>query len=435
MGQILVVKARRHMVEGFEDKLLSKLDKLDPDQIQNYITHLLGQKQLMQTVFDRLDEGIVVADLNLRVLFINRRARSMLGMSRVRSIVGEDLVARIPVDHRLAPTIESLRGHLRPIECYECPYGPRDQRTVSISTLLMRAPDSDDEENQLLILLLRDVTDRVQSENEKARARRLSSMATLTSGIAHEIKNPLNSLNIHAQILESEIEKQRARGAEREMAPFSRASKVILEETARLARIIEQFLLAARPVSPSLEPRELRDLFEQLDRIFRPECERSGIDLRFSTDPDVPRVLIDEHLMLQALRNLARNAIDALRDPNWRATKPPEQFVPRLSIESRLAADSVQIIVQDNGPGIPEGTIEHIFEPYYTTKPDGTGLGLMVVYRIVAEHRGALHVDTHPGEGSQFIILLPLHQKPVRLLSHETENAPIVVQGKTLKKR
>lgn len=425
------------MVEGFEDKLLSKLDKLDPDQIQIYITHLLGQKQLMQTVFDHLDEGIVVADLNLRVLFINRRARAMLGMSRVRSIVGEDLVARMPPDHRLAPTIDSLRGHLRPIEGYESPYGPRDQRTVNISTLLMRSPDTaeaDEEDNQLLILLLRDVTDRVQRENEKARARRLSSMATLTSGIAHEIKNPLNSINIHAQILEAEIEKQRARGAERAMEPFSRAGKVILEETARLARIIEQFLLAARPVSPNLEPRDLRSIFEQLDRIFRPECEGCGIDLRFSIDPDLPRVLIDEHLMLQALRNLARNAIDALCDPNWRATKPADQFVPRLLIESRLAADSVQIIVQDNGPGIPEGTIEHIFEPYYTTKPQGTGLGLMVVYRIVAEHRGALHVDSRPGEGSQFIILLPLHQKPIRLLSQGSDaSAPIVVQGKTLK--
>ncbi len=422
------------MVEGFEDKLLSKLDKLDPDQVQNYITHLLGQKQLMQTVFDHLDEGIVVTDLNLRVLFLNRRARAMLGMSRVRSIVGEDLIARMPPDHRLAATIESLRGRLRPIENYESPYGPRDQRTVSISTLPMRLPESDDEENQLLILILRDVTDRVQRDNETARARRLTSMATLTSGIAHEIKNPLNSLNIHAQILEGEIEKLRARGHGREMAPFSRAGKIILEETARLARIIEQFLLAARPVSPNLEPRDLRDLFAQIDRIFRPECERCGVELRLAADPDVPSVLIDEHLMLQALRNLVRNALDALCDPAWRDTQPSDRFVPRIAIESRLAADAVQIIVQDNGPGIPEGTIEHIFEPYFTTKPGGTGLGLMVVYRIIAEHRGALHVDTQPGEGSQFVILLPLHQKPVRLLSHTTEKTPIVVQGKTINK-
>jgi PAS domain S-box-containing protein len=172
---------------GFKDRFLSKLDKLDPDQIQNYVTRLLGQKQLMQTVFDHLDEGIVVTDLNLRVLFVNRRARTMLGMSRLRSIVGEDLAERMPNNHALAPTIKSLRGHLRTIDGYEANYGPRNTRTVSISTLLMRDPAAEDEENQLLIVILRDVTDRVQRESEQARARRLSSMATLTSGIAPKI--------------------------------------------------------------------------------------------------------------------------------------------------------------------------------------------------------------------------------------------------------
>ncbi|MEN6626834.1 MAG: ATP-binding protein [Candidatus Sumerlaeia bacterium] len=420
------------MVEGFEDKLLSKLDKLDPDQIQNYITHLLGQKQLMQTVFDHLDEGIVVTDRALRVLFINRRARAMLGLNRVKSLVGEDLAGRMTPSHALAPTIESLRGHLRPIANYETNYGAQNQRTLNITTLLMRDPAAaEPEENQLLIILLRDVTDRVQREGEKARARRLTSMATLTSGIAHEIKNPLNSIDIHAQLLEAEVEKLRELDLGKEVEGVGRATRVILEETARMARIIEEFLLAARPVSPQLAPRDVRGLFEQLERIFRPVCERGGIELHMAVDPDLPPVLMDEHLMLQALRNLARNAIDALNDPQWRQEREPE-FIPRLAIESRLAGDSMQIIVQDNGPGIPEGTVEHIFEPYYTTKPGGTGLGLMVVYRIVSEHRGAMHIDTRPGDGSQFIISLPLHQKPVRLLGHEgTESVPVVVQGKT----
>ncbi|MCE5228500.1 PAS domain-containing protein [bacterium] len=417
---------------GFKDRFLSKLDRLDPDQIQNYLTHLLGQKQLMQTVFDHLDEGIVVTDPNLRMLFINRRARAMLGMSRQRSIVGDDLIARMPNDHALASTVESLRGHPRTIESYESSYGPNDQRTVSITTLLMRDPAAaDDEENQLLILILRDVTDRVQRESEKARARRLISMATLTSGIAHEIKNPLNSINIHAQQLEIEIENARERGAsEIELAPFNRASRVILEETSRLARIVDEFLLAARPISPTLEPLDLRVIFGQLDRIFRPECDRCRIELRMSSDPDLPPVMMDAHLMLQALRNLVRNAIDALCDPDWRNSRTAE-FVPRVLVESRLSADAVQIIIEDNGPGIPEGTLEHIFEPYFTTKPSGTGLGLMVVYRIVAEHHGAMHVDTHPGEGSRFIISLPLHQKPIRLLSQgEPQASPVAVQGK-----
>ncbi len=414
---------------GFEDKLLARLDKLDPDQIQSYLARLLGQKQFLETTFDHLDEGIVVTDAALRVLFINPRARAMLGLARGRTLVGEDLAARIGSGHPLAETITSLRLNPRPIEGYECSIGGRPERTLSLTTLPMRDPAAGEGSGaELLILILRDVTDRVQRESEKARARRLASMATLTSGIAHEIKNPLNAINIHAQLLQGELDKARASDGVADLDRLERAGRVILEETGRLARIVDEFLLAARPRRPQLEPSELNDLLGQLERIFRPECERAGIELRLAADHELPPVMLDPHLMLQALRNLVRNAIDALIEQE-REQAPPEC----IAVEARLATDGVSISVQDNGPGIPDKTLEHIFEPYYTTKASGTGLGLMVVYRIVAEHGGALHVDTRPGEGSRFIITLPLHNKPVRLLGHDhVVGAPVVLQGKPL---
>ncbi len=246
----------------------------------------------------------------------------------------------------------------------------------------------------------------------------------MTSGIAHEIKNPLNSLNIHAQLLQEEVREAHAerRGVNPDKA--ERAVDVILEETARLGRVIEEFLQAARPRSPRLELTNLQDLFDRAERLFCPECERAGIALSVSCDSDVPPVMIDEHLLLQAIRNLVRNAVEAVSEKAERAATEGAEFEPWVRLSAELAEDHVNIRVADNGIGIPETALEHVFEPYFTTKFNGTGLGLMVVYRIVTEHRGTLHVDTQPGEGTQFIISLPLHQRPVRLLQQDATGAP-----------
>jgi PAS domain S-box-containing protein len=260
---------------GFDDKLLARLGKLDPDQVQNYLARLLAQKQFLQTIFDHLDEGIIVTDGDLSIFFINRRARSMLGWPRDRSFVGEDLSERLAQDHPLHDIITSLRGRLRAIEGYEVAWGPRDRRTLSISTLPMRAqtgaePEDEGEEN-LLIVLLHDVTERYRRQSEQARARRLTSLATLTSGIAHEIKNPLNSLNIHAQLLRAEVREAASQSRPPDLAKTTRATEVIIEESARLKHIVEQFIQAARPGAARFVTGDLRPLVDDLERIFRPE--------------------------------------------------------------------------------------------------------------------------------------------------------------------
>lgn len=417
---------------GFEDKFLSKLGKLDPDLVQNYLARLLAQKNFLLTIFDHLDEGIIVTNRNLAIFYVNRKARSMFGWPRDRSFAGEDLEAHLADGHPLHDTIHSLRGHPWAIEGYEFASGPREERTLSLSTLPMRtqtAGEGTEEEGEdLLIILLHDVTERYRRQSEQARARRLTSMATLTSGIAHEIKNPLNSLNIHAQLLAAEVRLARDESRAIETDKGERAVQVIMEETKRLAHIVEQFIQAARPSILRFETRDLRPLLESLERIFRPECEQAGIELTLALDPELPPLFIDEHQLLQALRNLIRNAIEALGEKQEEARQAGEDFGPHLEIRAELEGDSVSLSVSDNGSGIAEESLEHIFEPYFTTKFGGSGLGLMVVYRIVNEHRGALHVDTRPGEGTRFIISLPLHKRPIRLLGHQAVQVPTTSQ-------
>lgn len=409
---------------GFEDKLLSKLDKIDPDQVQGYLSRILTQKYFLQTIFDHLDEGIIVTNRKLVIFFVNRKARSMLGWPRDRILTGENLDLNLAADHPLHDTLIDLRNRPRAIEGFEFAHGLREERMLSLSTLPMRAlgmgePDDGGEDEELLILLLHDVTERYRRQAEQARARRLTSMATLTSGVAHEIKNPLNSLNIHAQILAGEIREAKNEGHPLELAKAERAVEVIMEETKRLSHIVEQFIQAARPGVLHSENCDPRPLIERLEKIFRPECERAGISLTVTIEPDLPQLFVDEQQIMQALRNLTRNAIEALAERQEQARRKNEAFEPRIDIQARLDGDYVSISVGDNGPGITEESLEHIFEPYFTTKFSGSGLGLMVVYRIVNEHRGTLHVDTRLGEGTCFIVSLPLHKRPIRLLGQQ----------------
>ena len=416
---------------GFEDKLLAKLDKLDIDQIQQVLGQILGQKQFFGTLLDHLDEGVVVTNRALELVFANRRARTMLGWRRRRGEEGEDLLELVAADHPLRELLESLRGNPRSIDAHECTYGRNLDRQLAVTTLTMQAGDSRPRPaGEMLIILLRDVTDRYLRQAEQARAQRFASMATLTAGIAHEIKNPLNSLNIHAQLLQGEIDQARSGDRPPDLTRTERASQVILEETARLSRIIDEFIQAARPRSPRLEPCDLAALLQSTARLFAPECERHGVQFTLHIEPDLPPVHLDEHQVVQALRNLVRNAVDALVDFRPRARERDPEFEPGIELSARLAGDHIELTVADNGPGIPDEILEHIFEPYFTTKFSGTGLGLMVVYRIVTEHGGTLHVDSDPARGTLFTLNLPLHQRPVRLL--ETQGPPLQIASPTM---
>jgi two-component system, sporulation sensor kinase E len=422
---------------GFEDKLLARLDKLDTDQIQPILMRMLEQKQLLQNVFDYLDEGVIVTDLSMKLLFANRRARSMMGWTSNRPQAGEEIHTRLKKGHPLESIIESLRGQPRVIRNHEFEYGVRERRTVAFSTMLMRtdkaaspkkgaAEDSDGpvlrtdehEDQTLIVILMRDVTERIRRQAEQSRAKRLSSMATMTSGIAHEIKNPLNSLKIHGHLLHEEIEKARQASRSLDEDKINRVARVLEEETERLADTVEEFLAAARPRSTNLEECTLKPLLEHIERVFSPECARYGIVMQISIDPEMPPIMMDEHLMMQALRNLVRNAIEALAEG---ADHENGEYEPVLGIRAVIAGDAVRIIVRDNGPGIEPDVIEHIMEAYFTTKFGGTGLGLMVVDRIITEHSGALHVHSEPGEGTEFIVSLPLHQKIIRHIEHRKE--------------
>jgi signal transduction histidine kinase len=223
-------------------------------------------------------------------------------------------------------------------------------------------------------------------------AERLAFLGTLAGGLAHEIRNPLSTLNINLQLLKEDWQNPVTSKEQR----AARKIEALLRESRRLEEILNDFLrFAGRhplhlvPVSPNAVIDELLDL-------IGPEARQKKIEVRKELDPAVPAVPLDANLLKQALVNILRNAQEAM--PKGGA----------LTVQTHRNREHVHLSVADTGPGVPPEIRDKIFEAYFTTKTSGSGLGLPTAKRIVEEHNGAIAVEDAAGGGARFTIRLPL---------------------------
>lgn len=227
-----------------------------------------------------------------------------------------------------------------------------------------------------------------EAEANVRRADRLAALGQLTAGLAHELRNPLGTMKTSAELLARNVEKENA--IAQEMAGYIR------EEVDRTNSLITRFLDFARPQHLKIEK---NDLAAMLDRVIaRFEREKNAdVSVYKNYSPDIPPVAFDAELIERVISNLITNAAQA---------SPPGGVV---TVKTRLAEEMVEIAVIDRGTGIDPKNLESIFNPFFTTKPEGVGLGLAICSKIVDEHGGQITVESAPGEGSVFHVFLPLH--------------------------
>lgn len=246
---------------------------------------------------------------------------------------------------------------------------------------------------------------RAQHAQRRAQAaERLAEIGSMTGGLAHEIKNPLSTIGLNAQLLREAIEDSTLVDAERQR--LIRRTETLGRETERLRGILEDFLEYAGELRLNTSESSLNRIVEELADFFSPTTEGAGVRLRVETAPESPRASVDVDHLKQALLNLMLNAVHAMQQ------QPPGSRDLMLRVEQgedEHGLVAVRVHVTDTGPGIDEQTRTKIFHPYFTTKSGGTGLGLPTARRIVEAHHGHIELHSESGKGSDFVITLPMN--------------------------
>jgi PAS domain S-box-containing protein len=386
------------MRQGFFDKFISRLDRIDAPVASAHIVALARERGFLETLFQSINEGILVLGDEMRLLYANHAAERMVGFSAERE--RGNTMKRYLRDWEIDTLLLNQVADWNRIEAREVEISYPEHRVISYY-----ARPVEFESRTELLLMLRDVTRERLAEEDTLADERLSAVQTLVAGVAHEIGNPLNALTIHLQLLERELRKIDD-GAMREN--LQELTGIASQEVTRLDRIIRRFLTALRPTEPNLTRGNVRDVITTTVRLLTPDFERRNIELCLSLPEQIPDVYFDAQQIEQVFFNLLKNAMDAIPDRG------------KIGLTVTVDDTGVSISVLDNGSGIPESLLGKIFDPYVTTKTKGSGLGLMVVRRIVQSHGGTIQCASHEGEGTCFTVRLPRAERQIRTLESGT---------------
>ncbi len=338
---------------------------------------------LSSGILDRMGDGVVAVDAEGRIQWINPAARRILKLS---SGAGADRIAeKAPGVHEL---LEEVRRRRLPLEERELVCRLDGKERVLIASASLLTDENGDVET--VFAVFRDITERVRLERQLAQERRLTAMGQLASGIAHEIRNPLNAISVIAQRLAREFSPRGDEDAEE----YAALTDTLVTETRRVNQIVQQFLEFARPPKPDKRPVDLNTVIRESVNLMRSSAEQKGIRLEF--EQKSPVVLeLDPGQLKQALVNLIQNAVQVCG----------ENDVVRIGLEAD--DEEARVTVEDTGPGIEPEVLPRIFDLYFTTRPEGTGIGLSLVHRIVSVHGGSIDVESRVGEGTTFVLRFP----------------------------
>jgi len=232
------------------------------------------------------------------------------------------------------------------------------------------------------------------SRERLLQAERVAAWREMARRLAHELKNPIFPIQLSIETLRRALDQDGAQDAARFQSLFRESSDTILDELRSLRAIVEEFSQFARMPPPRLAPTDLGELVERVLALYR--ARAATVKIETSLAPGLPTVPADRDLLARALGNLVANALEAMPDGGT------------LAVKTRAAEEGVALEVSDTGPGLTEEQRTRLFTPYYTTKKGGTGLGLAIVQGIVSDHGGRIQVQSTPGAGTTFTLVLPI---------------------------
>lgn len=350
-----------------------------------------------EDILENLSEGLIAVDMHGRVSIFNQSAEKMAGVSR-SLVIGRGLKDAFRRDERLVEMLTKTLKDGRLFAEYEEKLHRRLGGTIPVGITTSQVFDPDGNLTGA-VALIKDLSGIKSLEAGSLHKERLAYIGTFAANLAHEIKNPLSGIRGAAQLLAKKVKDE---------SLFDYMS-VIMKEADRLNLILNDMLDFARPARLEKKPLNIHKVLDSVVLLLKDGLGPEAIVRAY--DPSIPDVLGDEGRLTQVFLNLVKNAKEAL-DKNGEI-----RLSTRIITEFHLIEDGsatgkmVSIEVRDNGCGIKEGDLEHIFTPFFTTKPKGSGLGMAITLKIVKEHNGLLKIDSTPGEGTVVTVYLPIAER------------------------
>jgi len=377
----------------FDQKPLERGDEFGQvsTKINQIGQQLRGVREIFSTLRENLDQ--VLGGLEDGLLLFTRDGRAVMVSPAVERFLGapsDSLLGRhaeeiFPADHPVRRAVRLHDGVFEPVAAAEVvlPGQGEPSRRVGVSVQMI----TEGVTRMGSLVTLTDLESRERISTQLQVSERLAALGRITAGVAHEVKNPLNSMRLWLENLKVSL-------PDAEDMP-RQAVNVLDKEIDRLDNVVKRFLDFTRPVELHQEESSLAELMNEVLGVARPQMVRAKIEVetRFS---DVPPVLVDRQLLKQALLNLVLNAVDAM--PNG----------GKISLSARRRGDTAEIRVGDTGRGIAPEHRQRVFQLFFTTRPGGNGIGLASAFRTVQLHNGSIDFETEVGRGTTFTIVLPL---------------------------
>lgn len=360
---------------------------------------MIALDRLTDYILNSVNTGIMVVDLTSHVVFLNREGEEILGES-LDGLRGHAIVQ----DDRFYPFILLVNDHRK-----KDPSKTTSRRQVAIDferadgeavKLGFTTSNLVDETGTVLgyVIVFRDLSEITSLRRAAQRSEKLAALGTMAAGVAHEIRNPLHAIRAAVELMEVKSGMGK---------PIDDYVKIAFDEVQRLDRLVEDILMFSRPPAVNFKAFDLNRVVKAAVQLAP---EAAGVEVQLELAPDLPEARIDPDRVKQVILNLVANAVQCQPDGGRVVVSTHRAEVPLIPESVNAALDMLELRVRDEGPGIPDEDLPHLFEPFYTKRArgEGTGLGLPICQKLVEAQEGTLDVRTKVGEGTTFVVHLPV---------------------------
>ena len=382
----------------FLDKLLEKVDRIDRLRLEEYIQDFVREKRLFRDILNKLDEGIIILDTDFCIDIINSRAERLLGITDKNN--KNKKITKCRIDPRLIDLFEkyavSRKEGFR--EEIFVVYPNKQLLRLNINPLR----ESGESQISAWLISILDITEDIKKNTQQFQTEKQRAIIMMASILAHELGNPLNSLAIHLQLINRAVRSLPKKHKDKILNFLS----ISESEVKRLDSIVTRFLQASRPLKPIFVKEDVQKIINETLKLLSPEIRKNKIRIEKEFNDNLPLVYLDHIQLRQAFINIIKNAIESMPHNG------------KLIISTDISKDKLKISFIDNGIGISNVDLKNIFEPYFTTKHTGSGLGLVIVDKIIQRHGGRIEIKSKIGGGTTIAIYLQIGPLGPKLIAH-----------------